>query len=116
MIVYWKDSETHIVNLDDSIWHLYCELDRFEDAVLALRINDITWEICWSDEYIHGLPHRGLTPEHVLKFYSAIVSKVYEIIKNDSPAFLDISQIKEDLIPSFWFAWKKEGLVKSDHW
>ena len=40
MKIYWEDLGGHIVNIkDNDDWHLFCEMDEHEDAIINLDLN-----------------------------------------------------------------------------
>jgi hypothetical protein len=115
MKIFWENLGAHIVCINNADnWHLFCELDEHEDATISLEVNGQTHQVCWSNEYIQGREHLGLGSYHVIEFYSAVVKLVFDRVKNDSPAYLDIDQIKAEVLPPFWRGWKEIGLVDDD--
>ena len=70
--------------------------------------------MCWSNEYTQGREHLGLDSYHVLDFYSAVVKSIFDRIKSNIPAYLDITEIKNEVIIPFWYSWKEAGLVTED--
>lgn len=115
MKIFWKNHGAHVVCIKETDnWHLFCELDEHEDAIINLEVNGQTHQVCWSNEYIQGREHLELDSYHVFEFYSAVVKTVFDRVKTDSPAYLDIDEIKVEVLPPFWRAWKQTGRVADD--
>lgn len=115
MKMYSKDlgSSIHYIP-EKSTWRLWTEIDDWGDAVIKLEINGVTHQHCDSWEYIQG--QARLDSFDVLDFYVAVVKHVYGMIKEDSVDYINLETIKDAVMPAFWNAWRKRGIVDGENW
>lgn len=113
MYIYWEsDYHSHLKKiLKNQNWHLYCEADEWGNECLYLDIEDETYCICESEEWTSGRPN--LENYHVGEFYSAVVREVFDRIqKKDNISMINLSEIQETVLESFWRDWQEKGYVE----
>lgn len=117
MQLFWDNRGAHMLHIRETDnWHLFCELDDYEDAVINLDLNGQANQLCSSSKYTQGREHLGLTSDHVLEYYSAVIRFIFNQVNSKDVTQLDLTEIENAVIPSFWAAWKDAGLVDHDHW
>ena len=113
MVIIWKKLGDHMVSIPDVCsWHLYSAFGDHEESMIGLDVGGQRLEVCDCWEIMQG--NIRVDTYRILDYYAAVVREVYEIVKNGCPEYLDIDQIKSDVLPPFWEDWKSKGLIDHD--
>lgn len=114
MYIYWEELAcAHLEKIPDSEgWHLYCDCDEQGKSCLYLQIGDKVHCICDSDFIIEG--HPKLFDYDAEFCFSAVVNAVSKLVAHNTPRYIDLEEIQEQVINPIWNSWKKGGLVEAE--
>ena len=115
MKIYSEDLGASIYSIPEKCaWRLWTELNNRDEAVILLDIEGLDYKLCDSWEYIQGQARLGSLD--VLEFYSAVVKRVHNLLLDGSVDFVDLEEVKDAVMPTFWEAWKNRGIVDGECW
>lgn len=114
MYIYWEEiSQGHMRRIrDNEEWSLYCDYDKLSYDCLNLRIGDEVHCVCDSDYWTSGRP--ALESYYVGEYFTAVVKAVFELVTKNTPEYIDLSKIQEDVIEPFWKEWQEKGYVENE--
>lgn len=93
-------------------WCLGCDYDKSGNAYIYLLLGDNDCPICNSREFTRN--HPGLRAKSVSKYYAAVIKAIFSHLKDQADIFVDIDEIRKDVLADFWPAWVAAGYVTGD--
>lgn len=109
--------DAHLLNIHDgNNWSLHAELDEYENAGIYLVLPDRMHQLADGSEILQGREEMLVDSYHVLEYYSAIVMRIADLIAKDNVQYINLEEIKDDLLRSHWWPkWLAQGLVTDDY-
>ena len=113
MKIYYEDLGAGLFIIPkDYTWHLQAELNDRDEAVIFLKLGELDFQLCNGREYIRDQVHLGSLD--VLEFYTTVIENVYNMLSEGPVDFIDLEEIKDAVMPTFWEAWKNRGIVDGE--
>lgn len=112
MIISWDNIGQHVMRVSDNdSFHLFAELVD-EQAYLFLELNGQKHELAWDANDFCRPGASRLNSYDILEYYGAVVTCATSRCCQRCDV-LDISAIKDELLPEFWETWRKYGHVST---
>lgn len=107
--------EHHIVNVPaEAEWHLFSALDDSDMPVIYLETASQQYLVAHGHEYHRVFKDKSLIATLISKLFYRVVDEVYDTLQEDTPDYLDISLIMQEILEESWEEWRTKGYLTQD--